>query len=203
MKTRDPSIARWRRVKRRPDQLYFDFSGYSDIAIGAARIMGFDLMKNFDAPYLSKSISEFWRKWHISLSTWFKDYLFIPLGGSRVGIWRLCINYLIVFIISGLWHGAAWTFIVWGSLHGLYLVFGMLRKRYSPIKLPEIPILSILSTFLLVMFAWVFFRAKGIYNSKIILSKIFTLNYSEGFTLPFDRNEFIFCWLSVISDSTT
>lgn len=179
-------------------QIYCDFSGYSDIAIGAARIMGFDLMKNFDAPYLSKSISEFWRKWHISLSTWFKDYLFIPLGGSRVGIWRLCVNYLIVFIISGLWHGAAWTFIVWGALHGLYLVFGMLRKRYSPLKLPEIPILSILSTFVLVMFAWVFFRAKGIYNSKIILSKIFTLKFSDGFSLPFHSNEFIFCWFLII-----
>jgi alginate O-acetyltransferase complex protein AlgI len=178
--------------------IYCDFSGYSDIAIGAARVMGFDLMTNFDAPYMSKSISEFWRRWHISLSTWFKDYLFIPLGGSRVGLWRLCINYLVVFIISGLWHGAAWTFIVWGALHGFYLVFDMLRKRFSPIKLPEIPILSILSTFVLVMFAWVFFRAKGIHNSKIILTKILSFNYSDGFAMPFNTNEFLFCWLLIV-----
>ncbi len=125
-------------------QIYCDFSGYSDIAIGAARTMGFKLMTNFDAPYLSKSISEFWRRWHISLSTWFKDYLYIPLGGNRVGEMRLYINYLIVFTVSGLWHGAAWTFIIWGFLHGFYLVFAIIRKKYFSIKFPEIPLLSTL-----------------------------------------------------------
>ncbi|MCP9770970.1 MBOAT family protein [Lacihabitans sp. LS3-19] len=179
-------------------QIYCDFSGYSDIAIGAARTMGFDLMMNFDSPYLSKSISEFWRRWHISLSTWFKDYLYIPLGGNRVGQWRLYANYMIVFTVSGLWHGAAWTFIIWGALHGLYLVLAIMRERYLPFKLPKLPFLSMLFTFILVMITWVFFRAKGLFNAKIILSKIFSLDYFRGFEMPFSTNEFIFCWFLMI-----
>jgi alginate O-acetyltransferase complex protein AlgI len=178
-------------------QIYCDFSGYSDIAIGAARVMGFKLMTNFDAPYFSKSISEFWRRWHISLSTWFKDYLFIPLGGSRVGQWRIYANYMLVFMVSGLWHGAAWTFIVWGTLHGLYLVLAMARKRYLPFKLPESGVLSIGATFLLVMVAWVFFRAKGIHNAKVIISKMLDMNQYQHFSMPFSVNEFVFCWLLI------
>ena len=103
-------------------QIYCDFAGYSYIAIGAARVMGITLMENFRQPYFSQSISEFWRRWHISLSTWFRDYLYIPLGGNRVAEWRWYFNLLIVFIVSGLWHGANWTFIIWGALHGLYLI---------------------------------------------------------------------------------
>lgn len=105
-------------------QIYCDFSGYSDIAIGTARVMGYDLMENFRRPYFSKSIGEFWRRWHISLSTWFKDYLYIPLGGNRVSRSRWYANLMIVFLVSGLWHGAAWTFVIWGGLHGLYLTLG-------------------------------------------------------------------------------
>ena len=106
-------------------QIYCDFSGYSDIAIGAARVLGFRLMTNFDRPYSSQSIAEFWRRWHISLSTWLRDYLYIPLGGNRVPPWRRAFNLFFTFLVSGLWHGAAWTFVVWGALHGIYLVLGL------------------------------------------------------------------------------
>src|SRR6185437_2139101 len=105
-------------------QIYCDFSGYTDIAIGVARLAGIDLMLNFRQPYFSKSIGEFWHRWHISLSTWFRDYLYIPMGGSRVAIPRYYLNVLIVFLISGLWHGANWTFAIWGALHGIYLLAG-------------------------------------------------------------------------------
>ena len=113
-------------------QIYCDFSGYSDIALGSARVMGFELMENFRTPYFSTSISEFWRRWHISLSTWFRDYLYIPLGGNRVSEWRRYFNQFFVFMISGLWHGAAWTFVIWGSLHGFYLILAVLRAKYLP-----------------------------------------------------------------------
>ncbi len=179
-------------------QIYCDFSGYSDIAIGAARTMGFKLMTNFDAPYLSKSISEFWRRWHISLSTWFKDYLYIPLGGNRVGEMRLYVNYLIVFTVSGLWHGAAWTFIIWGFLHGFYLVFAIIRKKYFSIKFPEIPLLSVITTFVLVTVAWVFFRAKGLGNARVILTKIITLDDFSRFEMPFSKAEFLFSWVLIL-----
>ncbi|MBK9508451.1 MAG: MBOAT family protein [Cytophagaceae bacterium] len=179
-------------------QIYCDFSGYSDIAIGAARTMGYKLMTNFDAPYLSKSISEFWRRWHISLSTWFKDYLYIPLGGNRVGEMRLYANYLIVFTVSGLWHGAAWTFIIWGFLHGFYLVMAIVRDKYLLFKLPKSSVLSMVSTFVLVTVAWVFFRAKGLGNAKIILTKIITLNDFSRFEMPFTNSEFIFSWLLIL-----
>jgi alginate O-acetyltransferase complex protein AlgI len=111
-------------------QIYCDFSGYSDIAIGAAKTMGFDLMKNFNRPYAAQTISDFWNRWHISLSSWFKDYLYIPLGGNRVKIPRLYFNLMIVFIISGFWHGANWTFIIWGTIHGFYLIVALLTKEF-------------------------------------------------------------------------
>ena len=109
-------------------QIYCDFSGYSDIARGVSHVYGIDLMKNFDAPYLAKSISEFWARWHISLSTWFKDYVYIPLGGNRVSLGRNSLNLFVVFLLSGFWHGANWTFIVWGALHGAYLITGRLKE---------------------------------------------------------------------------
>lgn len=180
-------------------QIYCDFSGYSDMAIGAARTMGFDLMLNFDAPYLSKSIGEFWRRWHISLSTWFKDYLYIPLGGNKVGQLRLYFNYLVVFLISGLWHGAAWTFVIWGGLHGIFQILSMLKTKYLKIKIPPLTLLSQLYTFILVSVAWVFFRAKGLHNAKLILRKIFSFNYNfADFKSPFGVNEFIFCLLLIL-----
>jgi D-alanyl-lipoteichoic acid acyltransferase DltB (MBOAT superfamily) len=173
-------------------QIYCDFSGYSDIAIGSARLMGFDLMKNFNQPYLSKSIPEFWRRWHISLSTWFRDYLYIPLGGSRVSISRWYINIMIVFVVSGLWHGANWTFVIWGALHGTYMILSFVLGRYlskilphpeSPLPAFLFQLTNILVTFLLVNFAWIFFRANSLADAFYIITHLFvdfTLDLSFG-----------------------
>jgi D-alanyl-lipoteichoic acid acyltransferase DltB (MBOAT superfamily) len=160
-------------------QIFYDFSGYSDIAIGAARIMGFKLMTNFNRPYLSKSIQEFWKRWHISLSSWFKDYLYISLGGNRVTIPRWYLNLFIVFLVSGLWHGANWTFVIWGALHGFYSVFALLtrtiRKRINHLLwIDHLPALQILSTFVLVAFSWIFFRAKNLDTALYIIKHIFS-----------------------------
>jgi D-alanyl-lipoteichoic acid acyltransferase DltB (MBOAT superfamily) len=162
-------------------QIYCDFSGYSDIAIGAAKVMGFELMENFRRPYLSKSIAEFWQRWHISLSTWFKDYLYIPLGGNRVAKWRWGCNLFIVFFVSGLWHGANWTFVIWGALHGFYLVFSILTNGIRSKLLQAfcldrlkglVQVSRILVTFHLVLFAWIFFRANNLTEAFLIIEKI-------------------------------
>jgi alginate O-acetyltransferase complex protein AlgI len=145
-------------------QIYCDFSGYSDIAIGAARVMGFDLMSNFDRPYLSADIATFWRKWHISLSSWFRDYIYIPLGGNRVSPLRRNFNLLITFLLSGLWHGASWTFIAWGLIHGVYMMIYENGKRFFAV--PNFGFISkaigAIFTFSIVTVAWVFFRAASI-----------------------------------------
>lgn len=164
-------------------QIYCDFSGYSDIAIGAARVMGFKLMTNFNRPYFSKSIAEFWKRWHISLSTWFKDYLYISLGGNRVSIPRWYFNLFIVFLISGLWHGANWTFIIWGALNGLYLVAALITAPFTK-KLTKASgisktkwlneLLQILFTFGLTCFAWIFFRANTVHDAFTVIRKILT-----------------------------
>lgn len=160
-------------------QIYCDFSGYSDIAIGAARILGFDLMRNFDTPYHARSIAEFWKRWHISLSTWFQDYVYIPLGGSRVSVRRFYINVLITFCVSGLWHGANWTFIVWGFMHAMYYMVSRathpLRERLGQAAgLPRNPrihaFLRLASTFVLVNIAWVFFRARDLSSAWAALA---------------------------------
>ena len=182
-------------------QIYCDFSGYSEIAIGAARIMGFNLMDNFRSPYFSTSIAEFWKRWHISLSTWFKDYLYIPLGGNRVSVPHWFFNLFIVFVISGLWHGANWTFIVWGALHGFYLIFAILKDMFLKslkIQFPKgilIHSLNIVITFSLVMFAWVFFRAENIRESYKIISKI--INLGSYTTISLNLNS-IEIWFSVL-----
>lgn len=160
-------------------QIFCDFSGYSDMAIGAARVMGFKLMTNFDKPYQSKSIHEFWKRWHISLSTWFRDYFYITLGGNRVSIPRWYLNLFLVFLVSGLWHGANWTFVIWGALHGFYLVFALLtkgfREKFNKIFfLDKVPIISVLTTFALVAFAWIFFRANDVQSAFYIAKTIFT-----------------------------
>jgi D-alanyl-lipoteichoic acid acyltransferase DltB (MBOAT superfamily) len=161
-------------------QIYCDFSGYSDMAIGAARVMGFDLMKNFRRPYFSRSINEFWTRWHISLSTWFKDYLYIPLGGNRVSVPRWYFNLLAVFLMSGLWHGANWTFILWGALHGFYLIFGLMTKNlreklWQFLKIPDAfqKLLKTLATFSLVAYAWIFFRARTVDDAFYISQNLF------------------------------
>ncbi|MFT2007196.1 MBOAT family O-acyltransferase [Pontibacter sp. 13R65] len=162
-------------------QIYCDFSGYSDIAIGAAQVMGFRLMENFRRPYFSKSIREFWSRWHISLSTWFRDYLYIPLGGNRVLKWRWYYNIFIVFLVSGIWHGANWTFIVWGALHGFYQVFGLMtaKKRDLLVQILRLDkyqglyrIIQVATTFSLVCLAWVFFRANNISDALYIIKHL-------------------------------
>jgi alginate O-acetyltransferase complex protein AlgI len=170
-------------------QIYADFSGYSDIAIGAAKVMGFELMRNFKRPFFSKSTSEFWKRWHISLSSWFRDYLYISIGGNKVSLPRWYFNLLFVFFISGLWHGAGWTFIIWGTLNGFYLVFGIIsrpfRNRLNEItgitKIPKLNLaLQVISTFLLTCFARIFFRANNVSDAFTIVKKIVTFN-SPGF----------------------
>lgn len=165
-------------------QIYCDFAGYSNIAIGAANVMGFKLMTNFNRPYFSKSISEFWKRWHISLSTWFRDYLYISLGGNKVTIPRWYFNLLFVFIVSGLWHGANWTYIIWGTLNGFYLVFAIftdkIRNKINHIiyldRLPWLHnSLQIVITFILACIAWIFFRANTTSDAFSILTKIFSL----------------------------
>lgn len=160
-------------------QIYCDFSGYSDIAIGSARVLGFDLMKNFRQPYFAKSITEFWSRWHISLSTWFKDYLYIPLGGNRVSKHRLIINLLLVFMVSGFWHGANWTFIVWGAIHGVLVVLANLNK--FKMNLPAF--IGYGFTFFVVTIAWVFFRAENLDAAFNFLSRIFSFSDRTYFEL--------------------
>jgi D-alanyl-lipoteichoic acid acyltransferase DltB (MBOAT superfamily) len=160
-------------------QIYCDFSAYSDIAIGTARVMGIRLMRNFNYPYFSSSIREFWSRWHISLSTWFRDYLYIPLGGNRTGILRWCFNILVVFTLSGLWHGANWTFIIWGALHGAYMIAGRYRKSigtkyFSSIKFAVPKFFQVVFVFLLVAFGWIFFRAKNMSEAFIIIKQCFS-----------------------------
>lgn len=177
-------------------QIYCDFSGYSEIALGAARVMGFELMENFKSPYFSKSISEFWRRWHISLSTWFRDYLYIPLGGNRVAEWRRYVNQFIVFMVSGLWHGAQWTFVIWGSLHGFYLIVAALRNKYFPkLTLPDNTLgksINLATTFTLVMLAWVFFRAKNTRDAFLILRKIALFSINDSVIFPLNKLEILF-----------
>ena len=178
-------------------QIYGDFSGYSDIAIGTSRLFGFDLMQNFNFPYFSRDIAEFWRRWHISLSTWFRDYLYIPLGGSRGGTWMKVRNTFIIFIVSGFWHGANWTFIVWGALNAIYFLPLLLtnnnRNNLETVAqgklFPSLKELSfMLLTFGLTVFAWIFFRAENIghafsYISEILSPSLFKVPYFKHGTL--------------------
>lgn len=163
-------------------QIYCDFSGYTDIARGAARVMGFELMMNFNRPYLATSIADFWRRWHISLSTWFRDYLYFPLGGSRLGLLRTCINVAAVFVVSGLWHGANWTFVIWGALHATFMIVYLLtesaRVRFVSVFPGAGQALLIgfgwVVTLVLVWLAWVFFRAASVADALLILRRIVT-----------------------------
>ncbi len=153
-------------------QIYFDFSGYSDMAIGLGLMLGFVFPKNFDAPYSSRSITEFWRRWHISLSTWLRDYLYIPLGGNRNGNTRTYINLMIVMLLGGLWHGSSWNFVIWGAIHGTFLALERLaNKKAFYQKLPKIA--GIIITFIIVVFAWVFFRATDLPSAMHYLQAMF------------------------------
>lgn len=166
-------------------QIYCDFSGYSDIAIGASKVFGIDLMTNFRSPYCSRNPQEFWRRWHISLSTWFQDYLYIPLGGSRVKVPRYVLNLLITFTVSGLWHGASWTFVVWGAYHGIlvssYVLVRKFRERHAGVEKKESSrfvsgartLLSVVATFVLVDIGWIFFRADSFSDAWFVVSHLF------------------------------
>ena len=172
-------------------QIYCDFSGYSDIALGTARLLGFELIQNFSFPYFSRNITEFWRRWHISLSSWFRDYIYIPLGGNKVGILLKIRNTFIIFLASGLWHGANWTFVVWGCINAIYILPSLI---FNPIKnnldivakgkiIPSLKeILKIGLTFCLTVFAWIFFRSENLNQAYIIISRIFS---SSTFSFPF------------------
>nr|WP_305067254.1 MBOAT family O-acyltransferase [Mangrovivirga halotolerans] len=157
-------------------QIYCDFSGYSDIAIGAARIINIDLMTNFRTPYFSKSVKEFWGRWHISLSTWFRDYVYIPLGGNRVSVFRWVLNLFITFVVSGIWHGAAWTFVIWGLIHGLAVSIESYHG-VRPLFKFKFPIWVQRSyTLFLVIFAWIFFRAPGLNEAIDIIDNMLNWN---------------------------
>ena len=175
-------------------QIYGDFSGYSDIALGTARLFGIELLRNFAYPYFSRDIAEFWRRWHISLSSWFRDYLYIPLGGSRVGTLKQTRNIFIIFIISGFWHGANWTFIAWGALHALYFLPLLLSNRNrnnleivaTGRQLPSVKeAFGIFSTFMLTAFAWIFFRAESMGHAMRFIKRLFSASF---FSVPdFDQ----------------
>ena len=173
-------------------QIYLDFSGYSDIAIGSAKCLGIDLMQNFNAPYLAQSVKEFWTRWHISLSTWFKDYVFIPLGGNRVSKLKYFRNIMLVFALSGLWHGASWNFVLWGVLHGL-LVYASTFAKWSFREInARLKFLDVLFNFAVVTLLWVFFRAPDFATTKMALQKLFVFTSSNG---SFNRVDF--GWFSV------
>ncbi len=185
-------------------QIYCDFSGYSDIAIGTSRLFGFDLKRNFNFPYFSRDIAEFWRRWHISLSTWFRDYLYIPLGGSRGGTWMKVRNTFIIFIVSGFWHGANWTFIVWGVLNAIYFLPLLLtnkNRHHLDIvaqgkSFPDIKELSLmLLTFSLTLIAWIFFRANNIGHAISFISEIFSPSL---FTFPQFEGRLKALWITIL-----
>ncbi len=164
-------------------QIYCDFAGYSYIAIGAAKVMGISLVNNFNRPYFSKSIAAFWQRWHISLSTWFRDYLYIPLGGNRVPRWRWQMNIMITFLVSGLWHGARWTFVIWGALHGFYYLISIwtqparaaVYRRFGITKKPFLfDVFRVSVTFCMVAFAWIFFRANSLSDALYVVTHLLT-----------------------------
>ncbi len=189
-------------------QIFCDFSAYTDIARGVARLMGVDIMNNFNSPYFAKSITEFWRRWHISLSTWFRDYLYIPLGGSRKGLQRTYWNLFIVFLVSGLWHGASMNFVIWGAMHGVFIVLEkMYNKNKKGVELAR-PTLSNqlakgLFTFTVVTFLWIFFRADTFTDAIVIVKNLFNWNAENIFNgslynLGISPNEFMWVFVFIV-----
>lgn len=194
-------------------QIYCDFMGYSTIAVGAARVMGFRLMENFETPYFSRSVSEFWKRWHISLSTWFRDYVYIPLGGNRRSRLRKYLNVMVTMGVSGLWHGASWTYVIWGLLHGLYQVIGDMTgglriKLYDALHTKKesfsFRLAQTVSTFLLADIAWIFFRAPSVSHALRFCRRLVTkwdpwdLFNGEIYTLGLDRREFHILGVSLV-----
>ena len=187
-------------------QIYCDFFGYSTIALGSAKLMGFDISDNFRSPYLSRSIAEFWHRWHISLSTWFRDYVYIPLGGSRVKFARWAFNILVVFVLSGIWHGAAWTFLFWGLAHGmLHIVEKVLKNNIKPLH-PKtqvgrwsVDLLNMAKTFILVTLFWVMFRSSDFVQMKEMFTAMFT-NFDVTQQLSIDWHIWLYLGLFILSD---
>ncbi len=194
-------------------QIYCDFASYSDIARGAAQVMGFDLMKNFETPYFAKSVAEFWRRWHISLSSWFRDYVYIPLGGNRHGRLRKYFNLAVVFFLSGLWHGASWSFVIWGLLNGFYQIIGDITKKFRT-QVSEFfgldrnvfsnKLLKVIVTFVLVDFSWIFFRA-GSFNAALTIIKnmfkefnLWIFTDGTMYTLGLDRPDLFILLVSLL-----
>lgn len=186
-------------------QIYTDFSAYTDIARGSAKVLGFDLMKNFNKPYFATSIPDFWRRWHISLTTWFRDYLYIPLGGNRVSKWRWYINIMIIFLVSGFWHGAAWSFLIWGLLHGVFQIIDLLTKNMRhkanhilnvDVERQDVVFFKRLWTFTLVSFAWIFFRAETFDKAVTIIKNSYNISLIQlldgsMYGLGLDSKDFI------------
>jgi len=197
-------VSAWLGVIAYALQIYFDFAGYSDMAIGLGRMFGFEFLENFNFPYISKSIKEFWRRWHISLSTWFRDYLYIPLGGNRGSKFFMYRNLLIVFFLTGLWHGASWSFVVWGLFHGFFLIIErmgfdkFLNKLYSPFQH--------FYTLLVVLIGWVFFRAESLTHALGFLSSMFGMNRSAVKTIDlhfYINNQFYITLAIAVLGSTS
>ena len=187
-------------------QIYCDFSGYTDIAIGCAKLFGMELSENFKTPYFSRSIKEFWSRWHISLSTWFRDYLYIPLGGNRVGKIRHCFNLMLTFLVSGLWHGAGINYILWGGIHGFYQIIetisGKNKKGREEKRNPLLNLFSVFLTFMAVCLAWVFFRADSVSHAWRIISLSFheignPYNYFRTAVICLDMSYAYMIYLSI------
>lgn len=165
-------------------QIYFDFSGYSDMAIGLGKMMGFTFPENFNWPYSATNFTDFWRRWHMTLSAWMREYLYIPLGGNRVPPWRKHVNLWVVFLLSGLWHGAAWTFVLWGAYHGLFLSFDKYRQRTKAMPLPRL--VAIPLTFIFVLFGWVLFRAETLTDALTYLGAMFGVGATTSTVLFYE-----------------
>lgn len=175
-------------------QIYFDFSGYSDMAIGIAKILGFRFPENFNFPYISQNITEFWRRWHITLSNWMRDYLYIPMGGNRVSKRRLYFNLWTVFLISGFWHGAAWTFLIWGAFHGAFLILDRLFLISFLKRIGKLP--SIIITYVIVLLGWVFFRCETLGEALQYIYQMFAFDFSQpGVFIP--NKFYVFLWIGL------
>lgn len=187
-------------------QIYADFSGYSHIARGTAKLFGVELMKNFEQPYLSRNITEFWKRWHISLSTWLRDYVYIPLGGNRINQHRAYLNLLLTMLLGGLWHGASWNFVIWGGLHGLWLIVHKIVSGNKKIPVKRLDhfnfkaFIKIFCTYLIVAFSWIFFRSTSWGSTKLLFSKIIHWESSE-FTVVFIRITAVYIVMTLLLDS--
>jgi alginate O-acetyltransferase complex protein AlgI len=174
-------------------QIYFDFSGYSDMALGLCLMLGFRLPENFNFPYISASITEFWRRWHISLGSWMKNYVYIPLGGNRLSVKRGYMNLSIVFLISGFWHGASWNYIIWGAFHGIFLIMERLFLSKLTVNIPRM--VKAVAVLFIVNISWVIFRTEDLEHLKIILVQMFTF-YSDH-TIDYDITYKFYCILAI------